>query len=65
MPIAIRKLFGLTLFVQILSLDSAPWARAEEIRVLYYPPVGPKVPVAVALAVLFSASIAEPRSSHR
>src|SRR5437667_12902093 len=37
MPIAIRKLFGLTLFVQILSLDSAPWARAEEIRVLYYP----------------------------
>src|SRR5436309_11917403 len=38
MPIAIRKLFGLTLFVQILSLDSAPWARAEEIRVLYYPP---------------------------
>src|SRR5947207_1094937 len=38
MPIAIRKLFGLTLFVQILCLDSAPWARAEEIRVLYYPP---------------------------
>src|SRR5207253_10733822 len=38
MPIAIRKLFGLTLFVQILCLDSAPLARADEIRVLYYPP---------------------------
>src|SRR5437773_6567572 len=38
MPIAIRKLFGLTLFLQILCLDSAPLARAEEIRVLYYPP---------------------------
>ena len=38
MPIAIRKLFGLSLFVQILCLDSAPLARADEIRVLYYPP---------------------------